>query len=126
MNALAGTRPRARGGWQWGVEPASATPRARDLWRFVGFDEVYGQPMRWTDIDAPEVFPGEGAVGSIDAWREAQRYTDSYLVAARGVWSGFPDPLSFSLWRMKSDETDWRFLGHFDDWPAGWTTEAAL
>ncbi|MBK8458019.1 MAG: hypothetical protein IPL47_13625 [Phyllobacteriaceae bacterium] len=125
MSVVPKNVPWTRGGWQFGVEPATARPRAEESWRLDGFNEIYGLPLAWTDGDAPDALPQEGAIGAIDGWREAQRGSDAYLVAARGVWSGFPDPVSFSLWRMKADEIAWRFLGHFDEWPGNWTMEAA-
>ena len=39
-------------------------------------------------------WPDEGVEGSIDLFRETEYAHVDYLVAERGVWSGFPDPPS--------------------------------
>ena len=117
---LAGLVERAR--WQPEVVPLRGEPDTKGQWQLVQLAEVYGRNVAWQSValSAGE-WPDEGAEGSIDLFREAEYAHVDYLVAERGQWSGFPDPPEYSLWRMKKDETEWRFLGHFDRWPDQWT-----
>ena len=113
-----------RAGWQADVDPATAVPEGHGWWQLEQLAEVYGLPLTWQPVAlGPDEWPDEGAVGSIDFFREAMRGSDSYLIAERGVWSGFPDPPEFTLCRLRADETDWRFLGHIDRWPENWTRQ---
>lgn len=115
-----------RAGWQPEVVPLRGAPDARGEWQLVQLAEVYGHAIEWSTVAlAASEWPDEGAEGSIDLFREAEYGMADYLVAERGVWSGFPDPPQFSLWRMNKDETDWRFLGHFDRWPDQWTKQGS-
>ena len=112
----------ARAGWQPEVVPLRGEPDASGQWQLLQLAEVYGRRVDWQTVAlSVSEWPDEGTDGSIDLFREAEYAHVDYLVAERGVWSGFPNPPEYSLWRMKKDETDWRFLGHFDKWPAQWT-----
>ena len=114
----------ARARWQPDVEPHSGDWSETDFWKLTQFDEIHGLPLSWQTVAlGPDEWPDEGAEGSIDEFREATRFMSDYLVGVRGVWSGFPDPPEFSIWRMMKDETNWRFLGHFDRWPTNWTKQ---
>ena len=84
--------------------------------------EVFGRDIEWTPVALSESeWPDEALDGTIDGFREATYGAADYLVGVRGMWSHFPEPSKFSLWRMNKGETDWRFLGHFDYWLEQWT-----
>ena len=114
-----------RARWQAGVDPATAKPEGFGWWQIEQVADVYGRALEWSPVAlSPEEWPDEGTDGAIDLFREAMCHSDAYLVAERGMWSGFPDPPEFSLWRMKADETNWKFLGHFDNWPNNWKRQS--
>ena len=113
-----------RSAWQPEVVPWKGELGERAMSQIAQVEEIYGLPLVWSPMAlAPGEWPDEGAEGTIDAFMEATRADADYLVADRELWSGFPDPPQFSIWRMKKDETDWRFLGHFDKWPANWVKQ---
>lgn len=87
----------------------------------VQLAEVHGRNVGWQPVAlSASEWPDEGAEGSINIFREAEYGMAHYLLAERGLGDRLSDPPAYSLWRMKKDESEWRFLGHFDHWPDQW------
>ena len=84
--------------------------------------EVFGRAVEWSPVALSDnEWPDEALDGMVDGFREASFGMAEYLVGVRGPWNAEPREAKFSLWRMNRDESDWRFLGHFDRWPEQWT-----
>jgi hypothetical protein len=84
--------------------------------------EVFGQNVEWSPVALSQgEWPEEALDGAVSGFREASFRGADYLAGVRGAWEAGPREAKFSLWRMKKDETDWLFLGHFDKWPDEWT-----
>ncbi len=84
--------------------------------------EVFGRAVAWSPVALSQSeWPEEALDGAVTGFRESTFGAAEYLVGVRGVWNAEPHQAKYSLWRMNKDESEWRFLGHFDRWPEQWT-----